>query len=388
MKKITMLFLLFISIFIFKINNLKADSCGGNEWTKIEVSGPLDCKFLKVSGTAKTTTTFGFKCSTETESNYPVTKGPSQIKSIILYSGTPKGEHKEVQKFTGNIKCTYGGDFRTKDVLSSGKYYIEYKVMYPQVTQCVSIGGVPCNPTTTYPSETKTYSFTIAEEKTSAAKNNECTISIPKKNINTRTIEFDYACSGKAKATEYAISSKKDYKDNKMSFTKLKKSTDGKKIIDNLKPDSNYVVVLKYKVDSNEKKITKNFKTLSESETTTKIDGNKAGEEKTADHSVTFASAKTTPSKIYDLDEKKVECKDISDLVTEYWKYIVLLTPVVLILLMTVDFVKAVVASDGDQLKKSANTALKRTIATVILLMLPLILKILLDWFGIPLCIY
>ena len=63
------------------------------------------------------------------------------------------------------------------------------------------------------------------------------------------------------------------------------------------------------------------------------------------------------------------------------------LVPVALIILITVDFVKGIVASDAETLKKSANAALKRTIAAVVLLTLPVILSLILGWFGIDLCI-
>ena len=91
----------------------------------------------------------------------------------------------------------------------------------------------------------------------------------------------------------------------------------------------------------------------------------------------------------YDYDPSKgnVKCNDIINIIDEYWKYVLFLVPVLLILLLTFDFTKAVVASDADQLKKSANSALKRTIATVVLLMLPFLLSMILGWFGIDLCI-
>lgn len=64
-----------------------------------------------------------------------------------------------------------------------------------------------------------------------------------------------------------------------------------------------------------------------------------------------------------------------------------ILAPVALMLLISIDFVKAIMSSDADMLKKSSYAALKRTIAVVVLLMLPVILNLLLGWFGIEFCI-
>lgn len=94
-------------------------------------------------------------------------------------------------------------------------------------------------------------------------------------------------------------------------------------------------------------------------------------------------------TKKYKVEDGNTTCDDLSvkDLIDEYWNIVVILAPIALILLITIDFTKAVVSGDGEQLKKSSNAALKRTIATVVLLMLPLLLSILLGWFGIEFCI-
>ena len=85
--------------------------------------------------------------------------------------------------------------------------------------------------------------------------------------------------------------------------------------------------------------------------------------------------------------EKQTECdEEIQKLIDKYWKWLTILAPVALILLITIDFLKAVVASDENQLSKSANNALKRTIAVVVLLVLPALLKMILGWFGFNLC--
>ena len=85
--------------------------------------------------------------------------------------------------------------------------------------------------------------------------------------------------------------------------------------------------------------------------------------------------------------KKQTECdEEIQKLIDKYWKWLTILAPVALILLITIDFLKAVVASDENQLSKSANNALKRTIAVVVLLVLPALLKMILGWFGLNLC--
>lgn len=95
----------------------------------------------------------------------------------------------------------------------------------------------------------------------------------------------------------------------------------------------------------------------------------------------------TSPADGYDPSNSSVKCKDISTIVDKYWKYVTILVPIALILLIVFDLIKAITASNDEQLKKSANAAFKRTIATVILLMLPILLDMLLGWFGLDLCI-
>lgn len=93
------------------------------------------------------------------------------------------------------------------------------------------------------------------------------------------------------------------------------------------------------------------------------------------------------PNSALDPSNNDAKCSDVSSLVNKYWKYVMILVPVVLILLITIDFVKAIVASDADQLKKTSSTALKRTLAAVILLILPALLSVVLNWFGLELCL-
>ncbi len=70
----------------------------------------------------------------------------------------------------------------------------------------------------------------------------------------------------------------------------------------------------------------------------------------------------------------------------KYWRWIMLLTPVLLIVMITIDFVKALSNNDADAIKKSSTNAVKRVIAGVILLALPMLLDIIFGWFGLEIC--
>ena len=91
----------------------------------------------------------------------------------------------------------------------------------------------------------------------------------------------------------------------------------------------------------------------------------------------------------YNSKNGHMDCEDLSvkDLIDEYWSIVMVLVPIVLMLLMSIDFIKALAANDQEQLKKSGNSAIKRTIAAVILLMLPALLSMILGWVGLELCI-
>lgn len=80
-------------------------------------------------------------------------------------------------------------------------------------------------------------------------------------------------------------------------------------------------------------------------------------------------------------------CTDVRNLIHDYWKYVKIIVPVLLIVMMVLDFFKALSSNDSDAINKAASNAFKRTIAAVILLALPALLGLILGWFGIPLCI-
>ena len=55
---------------------------------------------------------------------------------------------------------------------------------------------------------------------------------------------------------------------------------------------------------------------------------------------------------------------------------------VALLVLVTIDFVKAVASNDKDALKKAGSTAIKRFIYCVLLFFVPIIVKIIMTMFG------
>ena len=129
--------------------------------------------------------------------------------------------------------------------------------------------------------------------------------------------------------------------------------------------------------------------------TTTKITTTTAmtsyGELEPDDSGINQASkAKLSASDVtYDSSKGHMNCGDLSvkDLIDEYWSIVMVLVPIVLMLLISIDFIKALTANDQEQLKKSGNSAIKRTLAAVILLMLPALLSMILGWVGLELCI-
>lgn len=85
---------------------------------------------------------------------------------------------------------------------------------------------------------------------------------------------------------------------------------------------------------------------------------------------------------------QKLECDDsLREFIAKYWKYFVIAAPILLMVMITIDFLKAVFSSDQDMIKKASNNALKRVIATMLLLFLPLIISTILGFFGLDLCI-
>lgn len=81
---------------------------------------------------------------------------------------------------------------------------------------------------------------------------------------------------------------------------------------------------------------------------------------------------------------KNLTCDDsIREIVKELWGYLILLTPILVMVMGTIDFVKALGKNDSDAIKKSSVSFIKRVIALCILMYLPLLIRIIFTWFGI-----
>ncbi len=78
-----------------------------------------------------------------------------------------------------------------------------------------------------------------------------------------------------------------------------------------------------------------------------------------------------------------LECDaGIYNLLNKYWKWVVFIVPLLLIVMITIDFLKAMSSGDADAIKKSSNNAIKRVIAAIVLLALPWIITVVFTWFG------
>lgn len=97
---------------------------------------------------------------------------------------------------------------------------------------------------------------------------------------------------------------------------------------------------------------------------------------------------KTTITSLNVSNSQKIECDDsLEKFISKIWKYIMILSPILLIVMITLDFLKAILSSDQELIKKASNNAIRRTLAALILLCLPLILSTILGFFGLKLCI-
>ena len=63
-------------------------------------------------------------------------------------------------------------------------------------------------------------------------------------------------------------------------------------------------------------------------------------------------------------------------------KVIQWVAPVVLIVIGSIDMVKAIIAGKEDEIKKHQQTLIKRLIAAVIIFLIPLLVSIILGWVG------
>lgn len=87
------------------------------------------------------------------------------------------------------------------------------------------------------------------------------------------------------------------------------------------------------------------------------------------------------------INSSATSCTEVSDLIHDYWKYVMVIVPILLIVMMTIDFFKALTKGDSDSIKKAGNNTVKRTIAAVVLLAMPALLGLIFSWVGLDLCI-
>ena len=64
-----------------------------------------------------------------------------------------------------------------------------------------------------------------------------------------------------------------------------------------------------------------------------------------------------------------------------------IIVPILLIVMITIDFFKALAKGDSDSIKKAGNNTIKRAISAVVLLALPALLGLIFSWFGLDLCV-
>ena len=84
---------------------------------------------------------------------------------------------------------------------------------------------------------------------------------------------------------------------------------------------------------------------------------------------------------------EKIQCQTLQDLLDKYWTWVMVLAPIATIILITIDFVGPILAGDsGEAMKKASDRAFKRSLALVLLIMLPVIVNLLFGLFGIETC--
>lgn len=74
--------------------------------------------------------------------------------------------------------------------------------------------------------------------------------------------------------------------------------------------------------------------------------------------------------------------EDLKKDLRKYWSWFTIIGPIALIILVSLDFAKAIISGNADALKKSSTNAVKRTTAVIILLITPWLLKIIFEIVG------
>lgn len=85
-----------------------------------------------------------------------------------------------------------------------------------------------------------------------------------------------------------------------------------------------------------------------------------------------------TSSKIDGGDE--IDCGEFVEITKPIAKIIMIAAPILLLVLGTVDFMKAVAASDEKAMKKAMSDFIKRLLICVIILILPVLINMIMGW--------
>lgn len=86
------------------------------------------------------------------------------------------------------------------------------------------------------------------------------------------------------------------------------------------------------------------------------------------------------------VDVQSEVCLTYDKILGKYFSWAVMLMPVLVMVLISVDFIKAVVASDAEKMKKASSNAIKRMTALVAFIALPYILSLIFDLVGMNHC--
>ncbi len=106
----------------------------------------------------------------------------------------------------------------------------------------------------------------------------------------------------------------------------------------------------------------------------------------------TTTTVKNNDVPLYTDEEKeyaseKIVCDEkMKVFIHTIWEYVVVLSPIGLIVLCTFDFLKATFKDDAEAVKKASSATVKRVLALILLLALPLILKTIFVFVGIDFC--
>ena len=80
-------------------------------------------------------------------------------------------------------------------------------------------------------------------------------------------------------------------------------------------------------------------------------------------------------------------CNSVNTLFDYFWPYVMIIIPAALIVLIAIDFFKAMSSNDNDAIKKAGTNTVKRTIAAVVLLALPAIVRLIFGLVGLDFCL-